>query len=482
MYGIGDFGPAAYRFVDFLAQAHQSYWQILPLNPPILTKNRYSPYNCLSAFAGNTLLISPELLYRQGLLSRKDIQDGADFPEGCIDYRRAVPYKRKLLNVAFERFKSISSKRGYEIFCEENRAWLEGYATFVALREHFGGRLWYDWPAEFRDRKKRALKDIRTSRRDAVEREKFLQYVFFEQWFGLKQYCKRHRIRIIGDIPFYVAYDSAAVWGHPEIFKLTRTKKPRVVAGVPPDFFSRTGQLWGNPIYDWAVLRKKGYGWWFRRMKHNLNLFDIVRLDHFRGFVAYWQVKAGSRTAMSGKWVDGPKEDFFNKLLKRFPSTRIIVEDLGYITADVRALIDKFRFPCMKVLLFAFDGEPATNPHCPHNHVSNCVVCTGTHDNNTVKGWFEKEAKPAQKKNLFDYLGRSAPATQVHWDLIRLAMSSVGNVVVIPMQDVLGLGEEARMNRPARARGNWRWRLCSGQIRTSVARNLAQLTKLYGRG
>jgi 4-alpha-glucanotransferase len=316
---------------------------------------------------------------------------------------------------------------------------------------------------------------------DAVEKEKFLQYLFFKQWFSLKRYSNEHGVRIIGDIPIYIAYNSADVWAWPEIFKLTKAKKPKVVSGVPPDFFSRTGQLWGNPIYDWKALKDAGYRWWVQRVKHNLALFDIVRIDHFRGFIAYWEVPANQKTAVVGKWVDGPKEDFFNTLLKHFSSLPVVVEDLGYITADVREFIEKFRLMCMRVLLFAFDGDIARNLHCPHNHVENSIVYTGTHDNNTIEGWFEKEAKPEQKKKLFDYLGRKVSAGQIHWELIRLAMSSVGRVVIIPMQDVLGLGECARMNRPATVRGNWRWQLLAGQTRAVIARRLRRLTEIYGR-
>lgn len=488
--GIGDFGPEACHFADLLVRAKQSYWQVLPLTP-LIPSPPYSPYNGLSAFAGNTLLISPELLYRQSLLTRKDIQRASPnalfrqarpaFPKTRVDYRLAISYKTKLLHIAFERFKTMPRRPDYKLFCLKNKSWLDNFATFVALRQHFWPRLWCNWPAELRDRKKQALKSIKTQLKDTINREKFFQYLFFKQWLALKCYCNQRGIRIIGDIPIYVAFDSADVWAHPKIFKLTGKKKPRVVGGVPPDFFSRSGQLWGNPIYDWQVLKNTGYPWWIRRVEHNLTLFDIVRLDHFRGFVAYWQVPADKKTAKSGKWVKGPKEDFFNKLFRRFPSKPIIVEDLGHITRDVIALIEKFQLPCMKILQFAFGGDSVTNSHCLHNHVKNCVVYTGTHDNNTIRGWFEKEAKPKQKKKLFDYLGRKVPASQVHWELIRLAMSSVGNLTIIPIQDVLGLGEQGRMNRPGTVEGNWSWRLRPNQITTPTIRKLAKLTQTYGR-
>ena len=479
-YGIGDFGPEAYKFVDILSRARQSYWQVLPLSS-ISPREPHSPYDGLSAFAGNTLLISPDLLYREGLLSKKDIQDRPAFSEISVDYRLVNSYKKKLLKIAYERFKDIPKEDDYELFCLENKSWLENYATFIALNRHFRYRLWNSWPAEFRDRKKQAVSYINANLKDAINGEKFLQYVFFKQWFSLKHYCNERGIEIIGDIPIYVSYNSADVWAYPEIFKLTKTKKPRVVGGVPPDYFSQTGQLWGNPIYNWHRLKNRRYSWWIERIKHNLAVFDIVRIDHFRGLVAYWQVPASHKTAVKGKWVQGPKEDFLNKLFKDVPSTRVIVEDLGYITPDVSELIKKFQLPCMRVLLFAFDGNLAANPHCLYNHVKNSVIYTGTHDNNTVRGWFEKEAETEQKKKLFDYLGHKVSAGQVHWEFIRMAMNSVSNMVIIPIQDVLGLGEHARMNRPATIHGNWSWRLGHKQIRSSIISKLAKLTEIYGR-
>jgi 4-alpha-glucanotransferase len=476
-YGIGDLGPEAYNFADFLIKAKQRYWQVLPLN-----QTDCSPYNGTSAFAGNTLALSPELLYRDGLLTRKEIQAAPVLPETRVNYRSAISHKTKLLMIAFERFKSTAKKSGYESFCSKNETWLEDFAMFSALRQHFHHHLWCDWPREIRDRKKHALKSIKAQLIGHIDREKFLQYMFFQQWFSLKQYCNRCGIKIIGDIPIYVAYESADLWAHPEIFKLTNTRKLRVVAGVPPDSFSRTGQLWGNPIYNWQVLKNRGYWWWVQRIKHLLTLFDIIRIDHFRGLISYWQVPAGSKTAKNGKWVNGPKEDFFKMLFKYFPSKPFIVEDLGYITADVTEVIKKFQLCCTSVLLSAFDDDPATNPHCPHNHVKNSVVYTGTHDTNTVKGWFAKEAKPEVKRQFFGYLGRRVPASQVHWELIRLAMSSVANLVIIPMQDVLGLDEQARMNRPGTVKNNWNWRLGPKEKTASIARKLAKLTEIFGRG
>lgn len=486
-YGIGDFGLEAYKFVDFLAQARQRYWQLLPLGP-VASKGYYSPYNSISAFAGNTLFISPDLLYEQGLLTRKELEDIPIFPKTQVDYRRVSAFKERLLNAAFERFKNMQKKQDYFVFCVENKKWLEDFAIFVALHRHYRTRQWYDWPAEsgleqdrrckhgLRDRKKNTLKSMRCEIQQTVEREKFAQYIFFKQWFLLKRYCRQHGITIIGDIPFYVDYHSSDVWVNPEIFKLTRAKKTRFVAGVPPDFFSRTGQLWGNPVYDWKVLQETGYQWWIQRIKHNLRLFDIVRIDHFRGFVAYWQVPAESITAINGRWVRCPAEDFFDKLLKYIPSASLIVEDLGYITADVRNLIEKLGLTGMRVLLFGLDDGPAS-PHNPQNYIKNCVVYTGTHDNNTIRGWFEKEARQTQKSRLLERFPHKVGQSEIHWEVVRLAMNSVANTVIVPMQDILGLGAEARMNRPASVRGNWRWRLTPRQIRCSVGKKLARLMK-----
>jgi 4-alpha-glucanotransferase len=478
-YEIGDFGPEAYRFADFLMRAKQRYWQVLPFCP-ISSEATGNPYNGLSVFAGNTGFISPELLYQQGLLSKGQIQNMPDFPAN-VNYRLALSYKSKLLNYAFERFRSTPKKAAFRRFCDANKGWLEDYAIFIALRRHFWPSLWCDWPVEIRDRKKKALEAVKVQFRDAIEREKFCQYVFFSQWAELKRYCNRQGVRIIGDVPIYVAYNSADVWAHPEFFSLTGAKRPRFVSGVPPDKFSSTGQLWGNPVYNWKALGKKGYQWWIERIEHNLKFFDLVRIDHFRGFNAYWQVPAGSKTAAGGKWVRGPREAFFNELFKHVRRTSIIAEDLGYITDDVRKLISKFNLTSMKVLLFAFDGDSAKNLHWPRNHVKNAVVYTGTHDTNTVRGWLRKEAGASQKKRLFDCLGHTVSAGQVSWEMIKLAMSSIADITIVPMQDVLNLGEEARMNHPGTVVGNWSWQLERKQIKFSIVRRLARITMKYGR-
>jgi len=479
-YGIGDFGSEAYRFADFLCMARQSYWQILPLNPP-QSISSISPYNCLSAFAGNTTLISPRLLYELGYLKKQDIDDVTGFPEAAVDYKRASKFRAKIFNKLTINFKDKKKKETYHKFCRDNKSWLDNHALFIGLSQHFKTTDWSKWPKQIRDRKQYALKEAGETVKMFLQKEKLLQYIFFEQWFLLKKYCNGQGISIIGDMPIYVAYRSADVWANQKIFKLDKSKKPAFISGVPPDLFSNTGQLWGNPVYKWQTIKRGGYRWWLERIRLNLKLYDIIRIDHFRGLVNFWQVPAGHKTAVKGKWVKGPGEDFFKTLYKYFPSAQIIAEDLGYITEDVREVVNNLQLPGMKVLLFAFDDLSGKNPYLPHNHIKNCVVYTGTHDNNTIKGWFEKEATVRQKKALFAYLGRKLPTEELPTELIRLAMASVARTIVIPMQDVLGLGKETRMNRPAKRRGNWKWRLWRGQISKQQAIQLAKMTKIYGR-
>jgi 4-alpha-glucanotransferase len=520
-YGIGDLGPQAYKFADFLAESKQRVWQILPLNPP--APPRYSPYNSFSAFAGNTALISPEFLYREGLLTKKEIQECPKFAKEKVQYAGAISYKTKLLKAAYERFEKLNktyviaseakqsqpldterllrrpdpastseaeasksgllamTMDGYGRFCEENHEWLEDYAVFTALQQHFRNRLWCEWPVELRDRHVRAMASAGTELRESISREKFLQYLFFEQWFNLKRYCNRLGIEIIGDIPIYVAYQSADVWSHPEIFKLDRNKRPTCVSGVPPDLFSKTGQLWGNPIYNWRVLKNTNYGWWFERLGHNLSMLDRVRIDHFRGFFGFWQVPAGDKTAKNGKWVRGPGKKFFDIIFKHFPKQAIIAEDLGHITNDVKSYVKSAGLAGMRVLQFGFGGNPKTNPHFPGNHIKNSICYTGTHDNNTIVGWFKNELSEQQKIRLFDCLGHKPKAGEIHWEMIRLAFGSKADLAIVPVQDILGLGPDARMNRPARALGNWKWRLKPGQFTHQVLVKLAQLTRSYRR-
>jgi 4-alpha-glucanotransferase len=483
-HGIGDLGPEAYKFADFLKAAGQNYWQLLPLNHTT-AKTGYSPYNCFSAFAGNPLLISPDLLYQDGLLTRSEVSDPPAFPAQRVDYDKVSSYKDKLLDAAFARFQDGARPADYAGFVEEHRAWLDPYATFAALRRQFKGQPWSDWPAAVRDfgLKQSCGANPQSAIRNPqwTERERFCQYVFYRQYLRLKRYCNDCGIQVAGDVPIYVAYDSADVWSHPDLFQLTRSKKPRFVAGVPPDYFSATGQLWGNPVYDWQRLEETGFEWWMQRMKHNLLLFDFVRIDHFRGLIAYWEVPASHKNAMRGKWVTAPHDKFFHELLRQIPFAAIFVEDLGYITADVREVVAQYSFPRMSVLQFAFSGDPARNPHMPHNYAENSIVYTGTHDNNTTRGWFEKELDGDRRKRLFDYLGCRITASDISWELMCVAMRSVAKIAIVPMQDVLGLGGEGRMNLPARQDGNWRWRMRPGRIEARLAARLRKLTETYAR-
>ncbi len=478
-HGIGDLGPSAYQFADFLAQAGQSYWQILPLTP-IHPVGGNSPYFGRSAFAGNPLLISPELLARDGLLTDGEISSPPASPDSYVDFPSVIPYKEKLFDRAFDRFRKRKPARDYQDFCSRNALWLEDYCRFVAIHSHFGGKAWGDWPPEIRDRGTEALKALDRELSPFLEKEKFLQYTFFQQWSALKNYCNQRGIRIIGDLPIYVNYDSADVWGHPEIFKLDAEKKPYVVSGVPPDYFSKTGQLWGNPIYRWEELRRTGFDWWIRRMEQNGRLCDLMRIDHFIGLSAYWEVPAEEKTAVNGKWVPAPGEEFLKKFYKKFPLFPLIAEDLGLVTPAVRKLMEKFGIPGMKVLLFAFGGDTA-NPYLPHNHIPRCLLYTGTHDNNTVRGWFDREASAEEKKNLFRYLGREISGQEVCGEFTRLAMMSVADMIILPAQDLLGLGAESRMNTPSRTDGNWKWKLLPGQITPEFSDWLRELTEIYGR-
>ncbi len=480
-YGIGDLGPWAYRFADFLTQAGQKYWQVLPLTPTDQGSGN-SPYSSLSAFAGNTLLISPELLCEAGLLSQEEISPPPLFPRERCDFASAIPYKAKLYHRAYERFREDKiDPSSFDEFSAENRAWLDDFALFGVIKKYSGGKAWGDWEKGLRDREPRSLERVKRDHPDEIEEEKFLQYLFFKQWLSLKRYCNENGIKLIGDIPIYVNYDSADAWTHADLFKLDEDRRPLMVAGVPPDYFSPTGQLWGNPIYRWEVLQRTGFQWWLERIGHNLHLLDFLRIDHFRGFVAYWEVPAGEKTAVHGRWVEAPAQDFFTALLQKFPVESLIAEDLGLITQEVKDVMNRFGFPGMRVLQFAFGGELATHPFLPHNYVPNCIAYTGTHDNNTLLGWFDNEAKSEDRQRLFRYLGREIQREEISKELIRLLMMSIANTIVVPMQDLLGLGAEARMNRPSVAHGNWEWRLLQDRLTPSHHEMLLEWASIYGR-
>lgn len=479
-YPVGDLGPAAHEFAGFLARAKQGIWQVLPLNPTDGAHGN-SPYTSVSAFAGNTLLVSPELLVEEGLVSREDAP-APSAPGARCDFAAAAALKRSLVDAALRRHRAGGRlKAELEGFAAINAGWLEDYALFVALKRRFDGAPWSRWPEEVRDRRPEALRAARESLAEEIEREKLGQLLFFRQWMALKRRCNELGIRLFGDIPIYVNHDSADVWRAPRMFKLGPAKEPLFVSGVPPDYFSETGQLWGNPVYDWDALRADGYRFWLDRFAHNLGLFDLIRVDHFRGFVGYWEVPAGEKTAVRGRWVPAPAEDFFGAVLRRFPSLPLIAEDLGVITPDVKEIMARFAIPGMRVLLFAFDEDNPEHPYLPHNYVSNCVAYTGTHDNNTARGWYETEATEEQRARLARYFKAGFSAENVGIGLVRFLMMSVADTVIAPMQDVLGLGAEARMNRPAIPNGNWEWRLLPKQAHPRVADALAALVDTYGR-
>ncbi len=480
-YGVGDLGPEAYRFADQLAEAKQSYWQILPLSP-IEEGLGNSPYSSASAFAGNILLISLERLVDEGFLDAADIAKPPKFPKGKADYAAARQYKEPLLDKAFERFSGGSIDRhAYEAFCQEHGYWLEDYALFAALNRHTGIYDWSQWPAPIRDRTEAGLAEYRRELAREIEREKFRQWLFLKQWFELKTYCMGKGIQFVGDLPIYLNYHSADVWSHPRVFKLDAKHKPFVVSGVPPDYFSETGQLWGNPVYDWDYLRSTGYDWWLKRVSYNIHLFNLVRFDHFIGLVAFWEVDAKEKTAINGKWVDVPTADFLATLFRHHPHLPIIAEDLGIVTAEVRNIMRENGFPGMKVLLFAFGDDLPTNPYIVHNHTEYSIAYTGTHDNNTARGWFRKDADAATRERFADYIGQPVTEKTAAWQLIRLTMQSVARVAIFPVQDVLNLDEKARVNVPGKADDNWAWRLTPGQFTDEDVTKLGAITQLCGR-
>jgi 4-alpha-glucanotransferase len=480
-HGIGDLGKQAYEFVNFLADSGQRYWQILPLNPTG-TYLGNSPYTCYSVFAGNPLFISVEALQNAGLLSAADLENVPSFPPERVDYGAVVSWKAKMLRRAFHHAAPhLDSDSDFAEFCRINAHWLEDFSLFAALKDNYKEVAWFEWPDLVRDKNQEELSVLRDKLSQRILRSKFYQYVFFKQWQSLKEYANQHSVKIIGDIPIYPSLDSADAWSHPELFKLDEKKHPIFVAGAPPDYFSKTGQRWGNPVYDWAVLQRIGFRWWVDRMRHNLQLCDLLRLDHFRGLVAYWEIPAEEDTAVNGKWVKVPVREFFEILKKELPSRPFILEDLGLITPDVTEVMQELGFPGMKVLQFAFGPELPTNPYAPHNYDLNCVVYTGTHDNNTIRGWFENESAASDRERLEQYLGRSLNAGTVAEAMIRLAMSSVARICILPMQDILNLGEHTRMNLPSKSGGNWEWRLKTDQLTPPLSTWLRGISHLYAR-
>jgi 4-alpha-glucanotransferase len=479
-FGIGDLGPDAYRWVDFLARARQRYWQVLPLGPPA-ARGENSPYRGASAFAGNPLIISPALLIEDGWLDAGDLDVAEAPPSDRVDYAAVARAKGALFTRTYQRFAARGGSAEFDAFCAAHAAWLHPFALFRAVAERHPDRPWWEWPEAYRQAGSSAHAALPDDLDEAVRREEFVQFLFEGQWKRLRAYAHERGVRIFGDVPFYVDGDGADVWSRPELFKLDGAGHARVVAGVPPDAFSDTGQLWGNPVYDWRSHERDGYAWWVARIRRCFEWFDMVRLDHFRGFSAHWEVAVGSTTAVDGAWVDGPGRSLLDAVVGALPGSPLVAEDLGVITPDVRELIRAYGFPGMKVLLFAFDGDTAANPHAPHHHEPEAVVYTGTHDNNTARGWFERDAGAAERAQLSRYLGRACAAAEVSESLVRLAMMSVCRIAIVPMQDLLGLGEGARMNRPSSPAGNWEWRLEPKHLTPELENHLAALTEAYGR-
>ena len=478
-YGIGTLGKEAYAFIDFLKKSRQKLWQIFPLGP---TGYGDSPYQSFSSFAGNPYLIDFDLLIEAHLLSEEDLRDvffGDN--EEYIDYGAIYNQEYPLLRKAYENFKSSDNhemKENLEHFKRENASWLNDYSLYISLKNHFNGLPWNEWAHDIKNREHGAMEHYRNELADDIEYHNFIQFLFFKQWGDVKRYANENGIKIIGDIPIFVAADSSDAWANPEIFLFDEERKPVKVAGVPPDYFSATGQLWGNPLYNWQKLKETNYSWWVERVRANLSTCDIIRIDHFRGFEAYWAVPYGDDTAINGQWEPGPGIDLFNAIKSQLGELPIIAEDLGLMTQGVIDLREATGFPGMKILGFAFDsGEE--NDYLPHTYTKNCVVYTGTHDNDTLIGWFQK-AKEEDRQFARDYLN-SRSDDEIHWDAIRGAWSSVASMAISPVQDFLGLGSEARINTPGVAAGNWQWRLRHGVLTDELAERIAKLTRVYSR-
>lgn len=476
-HGIGDIGDAAFRFIDWLAVAGQRYWQVMPLGP---TGYGDSPYASPSTFAGNPLLVSLAWLAGDGLLEESDLAPGARFAEHEVQFGDVIPFRLGALRQAFDRFRrgaAAGQRPDFESFVETEAHWLDDFALYMALKDHHQGRPWTEWDSAIRLRQPDAVTEWRNRLKDDVRFYQFTQFQFHRQWSLLKSYANDRDIKIIGDIPIFVAHDSADVWANRDIFRLDEEGQPTVVSGVPPDLFTSDGQRWGNPLFDWKRIAETGYQWWIERARALLSMVDVIRIDHFRGFAAAWTVPADAPTAASGRWERGPRREVFDAIVGALGPVPIIVEDLGLITSDVDELRIELGYPGMKVLQFAFDGDP-DNAYLPHTYESNCVVYTGTHDNQTTVGWFQS-VDERSRRQIQTYLGRDG--SDISWDLIRTALASVADLAIIPLQDILRLDDQARMNTPGRANGNWGWRYLPHQLHPGVSAGLGELTAAYGR-
>lgn len=476
-FGIGSLGKESFAFIDFLVESKQTYWQLLPLGP---TGYGDSPYQCFSSLAGNPNLIDLDTMVSDGYLKPEDLMDIPAFPEDQVDYSWVQFYKKQKLQTAFTRFRNNSREDfpTYEDFIRANSFWLDDYALFTAIKQHHNQVSWVDWASEYRNRDEAKLKEFMRTHRDEIEYEKYIQFLFFDQWNRVKQYANSRGVQIIGDIPIYVSFDSVEAWTRPDIFQFDEDKKPIRVAGVPPDYFSETGQLWGNPVYNWDYLRATNFEWWKERIRGNLALYDVFRIDHFRGFAAYWAVPFGNETAIDGEWLSCPGKELFTALQSEFGELPIIAEDLGLITDDVLELRDQFGFPGMKILQFAFDSDEKNN-YLPHTYHSHCVVYTGTHDNNTVLGWYVGTHEE-NHKNVENYLG-GQPAEGISRALIRMSHASVADLSIIPLQDILELDASGRMNTPGTTEGNWKWRFRREALTYELAIWLKHITRTYDR-
>ena len=479
-HGIGDLGAEARRFVDFLADAGQKLWQVLPLGP---TGYGESPYQCFSARAGNPLLISLDRLVEQGWLDASVLEGVPQFPEDRVDFDRLIPWKTAVLQAATANVPSLDD------FCRANQHWLDDFALFAALKAQHQGAAWTRWEPGARDREPQALAKWREQLAQSIAEQKFLQFAFFEQWRELREYARARGVRIMGDLPIYVAHDSADVWTHRQYFHLDAQGNPTVVSGVPPDYFSATGQLWGNPIYRWDALAKDGYGWWLDRFRATFEMVDMIRLDHFRGFEAYWEIPASEPTAVNGRWVKGPGAALFRAAQAVLGELPFVAENLGVITPEVEAIREEFGFPGMAVLQFAFGTDPQSPTFRPHNFPREVVAYTGTHDNDTTVGWWRSKGsgdstrsdEDIRRERDFAMRYLNTVGQEIQWTFIRALEASVADTVLIPMQDVLGLGNEARMNQPATLGGNWRWRYRPGALKPELAQRLRELAELYER-
>ena len=484
-YGIGEIGPEAYHFADVLNEMGQGLWQMLPLGP---TSYGDSPYQSPSTFAGNHMLLSFDLLVKDGLLSADKLAELPAFPADRVDYGWVIPERMKILHSVcrtFSRRASDALKKRFADFCKHNAYWLDDYALFMAIKEAHGNGPFVEWPEELITRQEKALSKAREQYKTAIRDVTLLQFLFHDQWVRLRKYCAKKGIQIIGDIPIFVAHDSADVWAHPELFCVdAQTGRLQVQAGVPPDYFSATGQLWGNPLYRWDVHQQTGYAWWMQRLHKVFEMVDIVRIDHFRGFEAYWEVPANAETAINGRWVKGPNHDLFAVLKEHMGQLSIIAEDLGVITPEVERLRDDFEFPGMRILQFAFGNDDKADEFRPHNYKPNCVAYTGTHDNDTTVGWFRSEPGPNSTRTAQDIAKERATVLaylrtggeQIEWDMIALAFRSNANTAVAPLQDIIGLGSEARMNTPGKAGGNWQWRFNWEMLSTEKRKRLYEIS------